>query len=329
MNNWNDWKEAQPQVVPMLVESIKKQRLAHAYLFEGQAGSGTMDLAILLSKSFICQNKQGPNPCLTCLDCTRIDSGNHPDLHKIAPDGQSIKREQVDYLQKEFSYRGVESRQKVYIVSNADKMTGTAANTLLKFLEEPQGETLAILLTEQAENVLPTIRSRTQHIRFHPPLKEEIVKQLMENGIDQKHSSFLAELTENKEAALRLTEDDWSFQARGVVLQLMHELYTRPDQAIITLAEKWLPLMKERIHQEMGLEMMTLWLRDLLYIRVGKQGELVYSDFYDSYKELSLSTSQRLITLSLAKVMEAKSQLSANVAVQLVMERLLFTIQEG
>ncbi|MFB4214148.1 DNA polymerase III subunit delta' [Shouchella sp. JSM 1781072] len=329
MRLWKDWVEAQPQVVPMLVESIKKQRLAHAYLFEGQAGSGTMDLAMLLAKRFLCENSQGENPCLRCVDCTRIDTGNHPDLHRIFPDGQSIKREQIDYLQKEFSYRGMESRKKVYIVFDADKMTSTAANTLLKFLEEPQGETLAMLITEQASNVLPTIRSRSQHLRFQPPLKEEIMHQLVEHGIEQKHSHFLAELTENKEMAIRLIEDDWSFQARSVVLQLMYELYTRPDQATITLAEKWLPLMKERIHQEMGLEMMILWLRDLLYTKVEKQGELVYSDFYERYKELSLSTSQRLISLSLTKVMEAKSQLSANVAIQLVMERLLFTIQEG
>ncbi|GAF14334.1 DNA polymerase III delta prime subunit [Bacillus sp. JCM 19046] len=329
METWNDWKEAQPQVVPMLLSSIKKNRMAHAYIFEGQAGSGKQSIAQLMAKSYFCTNKDGYEPCLTCSNCNRIESGNHPDVHVIEPEGQSIKKEQIEFLQKEFAYRSVETSAKIYVINDANKMTVSAANSLLKFLEEPQGETLALLLTEQPAQLLPTIKSRSQQLRFLPPTNERLAKQLMNDGVDKNHAYFLAELTGNKEAALQLTDADWSFQARSVVLQLMHELYTRPDQAAMTLVDKWIPLMGNRLQQETGLEMIVLWLRDLLYTQVGKQGNLIFSDCQKQFDEIALLTSQRVISQSLANVLEAKRQLSANVSIQLVMERLLFTIQEG
>ncbi|WP_367579297.1 DNA polymerase III subunit delta' [Shouchella patagoniensis] len=329
MQSWNKWQEAQPQVVPLLISSLKKNRLAHAYLFEGQAGSGKQAIALLMAQSFFCQYRNGAEPCLECTDCIRIKNGNHPDIHQIRPDGQSIKKEQIEYLQKEFSYRGMESSSKVYIVSHVDKMTASAANSLLKFLEEPQGQTIAMLLTEQGGSILPTIRSRAQQLRFLPPTKERVAAQLVDLGFDQGHANFLASLTGNQEEAQALAEADWSFQARNVVLQLMHELYTRPDSAMLTLTDKWLPLMKDRQQQEMGLEMIVLWLRDLLYTQVGKQGELVYAGNKKQFDEIALSTSQRVVSQSMAYVLEAKRRLNANVSIQLVMERLLFTIQEG
>ncbi|MFX3864258.1 DNA polymerase III subunit delta', partial [Streptococcus suis] len=90
------------------------------------------------------------------------DSGNHPDVHWIEPDGQSIKKGQIEALQEEFSKTGVESNQKLYIIRHADKMTNNAANSLLKFLEEPHRGTTAVLLTEQYHRMLPTIISRCQ-----------------------------------------------------------------------------------------------------------------------------------------------------------------------
>src|SRR5690606_36803569 len=104
---------------------------------------------------------------MNCTQCKRIQSGNHPDVHIIKPDGQSIKIEQISFLQKEFTYTGLESNRKVYIIEEADKMTVNAANRLLKFLEEPNQETVAILITSQIGKMLDTIVSRCQRITFH------------------------------------------------------------------------------------------------------------------------------------------------------------------
>ena len=96
-------------------------------------------------------------PCEECINCKRINHGNHPDIHIVEPDGLSIKKQQIHQLQEEFSKTGVESNQKLYMIYHADKMTVNAANSLLKFLEEPHEQTYAVLITEQPQKMLPTI----------------------------------------------------------------------------------------------------------------------------------------------------------------------------
>ncbi len=85
----------------------------------------------------------------------------------VAPDGASIKIEQIRELQKEFAYRATASGTKIYMLYHADKMTVQAANSLLKFLEEPTSRVVAILITENGNALLPTIQSRAQWIQFH------------------------------------------------------------------------------------------------------------------------------------------------------------------
>ncbi|SDC73765.1 DNA polymerase III subunit delta' [Shouchella lonarensis] len=326
---WQDLEMAQPRVVPFLIASLKKDRLSHAYLFNGPAGSGKSAMAIYMAKRFLCRQATGVDPCQVCKDCMRIDHGNHPDLHKMTVDKQTIKKEQVTALQKEFSYRGMESQKKVYIIHDVDKMTASAINSLLKFLEEPTQGTLAILLTENREAVLSTLLSRTQQINFLAPSHENMVAQWMKAGVEERHAHFLAALTGNTALIKEVTDGDWSFQARGVVLQLMKEVYLKRDHAFLTLSDKWLPLLKERFQQQLGLEMIFLWLKDFLYMKIGKEKGLVYVDQLQVFAQIARSTSTQQISRGVEHVMEAKRHLNANVPIQLVMERLLFKIQEG
>jgi DNA polymerase-3 subunit delta' len=135
MKTWAEMETIQPLVTKMLTNGLKRDRISHAYLFQGSKGTGKRALSTLLTKSLFCKSTKSYEPCQTCTDCQRIDSGNHPDVHWISPEGQSIKKEQILHLQKEFTYTGLESNQKVYVINYADRMTTNAANRLLKFLE--------------------------------------------------------------------------------------------------------------------------------------------------------------------------------------------------
>ncbi|KMJ56343.1 DNA polymerase III subunit delta' [Bacillus sp. LL01] len=329
MESWIELKKKQPKVVQLLQRSLSKNRLAHAYLFEGSKGIGKKRVAIQLAKSFLCKEREGAEPCQVCVDCKRIDHGNHPDVHMIEPDGLSIKKQQVEHLQKEFTYRGVESGKKVYLVSEADKMTASAANSLLKFLEEPPAPTLAILMTERAGNVLPTIQSRSQQLSFSPLSKEIFINLLEKEGNTKALSTLIASLTSSYEEAIALIESDWIAQARSVVIQLNEELYERPHQVFLTIQDKWIPTFKERRELELGLDMILLWLRDLLYTQVGKTDQLVFVDQQMLLEQQALSSSQEKTSQNMSFVLEAKRHLSANVNPQLVMEKLFFSIQEG
>src|SRR5690625_2957562 len=115
--DWSQFSKTQPLASKIMVNSILKNRLSHAYLIQGERGTGKKTLATLLTMTLFCEQKDGANPCNLCHSCRRIHSQNHPDVHWIEPDGASIKNEQIDYLRKEFTYSGVESTRKVYVIT--------------------------------------------------------------------------------------------------------------------------------------------------------------------------------------------------------------------
>ncbi|MDG5789962.1 DNA polymerase III subunit delta' [Evansella sp. AB-P1] len=327
--SWEKLQSTQSNVVKMLSNSLKKDRLAHAYLFEGPRGSGKKDVAKVLAKSLFCMNKNGINPCLLCVHCKRIDSGNHPDVHFISTEGQAIKVDQIRHLKKEFSFRGVESEKKVYIVEDAEKMTVNAANSILKFLEEPDGMAVAILMTTQYHRILKTIVSRSQVLSFAPLIPERLVKKLVEEGINEGDARIVSQITYDLEEGIQLCQDNWIADARSKVIQLIDEIYLRPKYAFITLQEGWMTFFKEKKDMQLGLDLLMIWYRDVLRFQVGHHEQLVYIDQQNKLQDQSLKISQRKLGSNLQAVMNAKRRLDANTAPQLLMEQLLLRLQEG
>lgn len=173
----------------------------------------------------------GVKPCESCQNCKRIQSGNHPDLHLVQPDGQSIKKAQVQALQEEFTKAGVESHRKMYIILHADKMTVNAANSLLKFLEEPNRETMAVLITEQSHKMLDTIISRCQMLSFQPLQPQSLEQQLLQEGVSQDLARLLSNLTNNLAEALELSRNDQFAESRAKVIKLYEVLHQRKEHA--------------------------------------------------------------------------------------------------
>ena len=123
-----------------------------------------------------CQNPDDQGfPCGVCNECRRIIEKEHPDVVEIEPDGQSIKVDQVRFLKSEFSKSAVEGNQKVFIIFAAETMTTSAANSLLKFIEEPVGNTVAFLITSNRNlisNNSVAIASSRISTNFKSQLKE-------------------------------------------------------------------------------------------------------------------------------------------------------------
>lgn len=104
--------QMQPLVYQQLQRSFEHGRLAHAYLFEGEKGTGKHEVGIWLAQHLYCTNMNNQQPCGRCNNCQRIKNQEHPDVLVLAPDGQSIKVDQIRRLQTEFSRSGYESRKK-------------------------------------------------------------------------------------------------------------------------------------------------------------------------------------------------------------------------
>ncbi|MGM7724496.1 DNA polymerase III subunit delta' [Metabacillus sp. Hm71] len=327
--NWQDLASYQPRVMKLLANSIQKNRLAHAYLFEGKKGTGKKEIGFLLAKSFFCENLHGFEPCENCRNCKRIQSGNHPDVHLVEPDGLSIKKGQIQALQEEFSKSGVESNKKLYMIIHADKMTVNAANSLLKFLEEPNANTIAILITEQYHKMLNTILSRCQLLSFQPLQPKSIEESLTQSGVPKQFAALIAQLTNDQEAALEIAQDDWFAQARLKVIKLYEMVSERNGQAPIFVHTEWMSHFNDKEKQDTGLDLLLYIYKDVLSIQLGMNEQVIFQDVIQKLKQHALQMTQRSVTEKMTSILEAKKRLHANVNPQLMMEQLVLTLQEG
>ncbi len=166
------------QIKKELERSILENKISHSYMFVGIEGIGKQMIAKEFARVALCTNEQEKG-CQQCKSCIEFMSHNHPDFLYIEPDGNSIKIEQIRYLQRKIQEKPIISDKKVYIINDADKMTTEAQNCLLKTLEEPPEYGIIILIGSNENAFLNTIKSRCMKIAFQP-IGEKEIKQYME-----------------------------------------------------------------------------------------------------------------------------------------------------
>ena len=162
-------------------DAIINGTLAHAYIMEGAEGSGKRTFAREIAAALACQNrnKSGfPLPCGVCSSCVKIAGENSADVTYLAPEGASISVDAIRAMRSDMYLSSSEEEKKVYIIDKAETLTPQAQNALLIVLEEPPTDSLIFLLTDRADSLLPTIRSRASTIRMHLLSKEEMVNAL-------------------------------------------------------------------------------------------------------------------------------------------------------
>lgn len=195
----------QTDAMRLLVNSFERNKMVHAYLLDGEPGSGTLDACIYMAKKLICKHKDAP--CMKCSDCKKIDSLSHLDLVFIEPISDMIKKEQISLLIQELSTSSMDSGIKVYIIKEAEKMNNAAANSLLKFLEEPHFNHYVFLTTTNFKRILPTITSRSQVIHFKPVPRIYLLEKLSDCGIEQDIGYVVSYLTSEFEMAMKYIEE--------------------------------------------------------------------------------------------------------------------------
>lgn len=156
----------------LVLETARRGDLHHSLILHGPAPAVLFETAVGIARALVCLNGTTGDDCAACL---RVMRGNHPDVHlvRIPEDRKLISAEQVRDVVSEASLRPYEGRWKVFIVEKADATSVTAANALLKTLEEPSGNTVFMLLTRTPDLLLPTIRSRSQSIYIGPVAKRQ------------------------------------------------------------------------------------------------------------------------------------------------------------
>lgn len=271
--------KGQNRVVDALKRSISVNRVAHAYLFEGPDGCGRRSTARALIQALFCKEPVNGDACNICSSCIKLLSGNHPDLNLLQPlpDKRDITIEQVRELQQILSLRPFESIRKGCIIEPAERMNEKSSNALLKTLEEPPGNAIIILLANQADRLLSTIRSRCQHLRFSP-LGTDVVKEiLLEHGADQSKAAKLASLSEGSmERALSLDgESDLSDRER--LLSFMTKISSARIGTVFDQSES---LASGREEALQSFKLIISMLRDMMIIRSSASQDISNSFLY-------------------------------------------------
>lgn len=194
-------RDCQPLQFERFVHILEQGQLNHAYLFSGNFGS--LEMALFLSKSLFCSEKTGIFPCEKCRNCKLIEQEEFPDVTIIKPLNQVIKTERIRELVGQFSQSGIENQRQVFIIEQAEKMHVNAANSLLKVIEEPQSEIYIFFLTDDEEQMLPTIRSRTQIFQFKKQVST-LMSRLEEDGLVKNKAKLLAQFSQSQTEADKL-----------------------------------------------------------------------------------------------------------------------------
>ncbi|MCT4593656.1 MAG: AAA family ATPase [Anaeromicrobium sp.] len=315
------------RTIDKLKETIKKDKVAHGYIIDGPIGSGKKSIGKAFAKGILCSSFSG-DCCNVCSSCLKIESDNHPDLIYIYPDGKSIKNHQIESLQQEIIRKPYESEKKIFIINDADSMTGSAQNRLLKTLEEPPAYAVIIMLSTNSNRFLPTILSRIQLLklnRIHSNLIEKFISKKYD--IHGNEAKIYAKLSNGIVGrAIELKESEDFNIKREETIDILEKLICKDPLKFFDGIDFF---SKYKDSVEEILDMMLYWFRDLILIKETDCNDfLINIDKVSQLQEHRYKLESSSLVEIIEKIEESKKDLRAHVNYQLTIENMLLCIQE-
>jgi DNA polymerase-3 subunit delta' len=196
----------------------ESQEMTHAWLFTGPPGSGRSSAAVAFACALICSN----DGCGTCIDCRAAKAGTHSDVEIIRTEGLSIKIEEIRELLTRVAWAPAMGGWRVVVMEDADRLTESAANALLKAIEEPGNRTVWLLCAPTLHDVLPTIRSRCRHLQLVTPSTKDVAEVLVNReGISPAMADYAARASQGHIGRARyLASDETIRNRRNTIIKL-------------------------------------------------------------------------------------------------------------
>lgn len=248
----DDYKDGQVIFYNVLSIAIKNNKISHAYLFENKGNDKYIEIILSFVKAILCPNNYFNNEkCGECLQCLRIENGNYPEIKIIKPEGMWIKKEQLMDLQEAFNKTAIEGSKRIYIILECEKLNKQAANSILKFLEEPNDGIIALLVTNNKDLVLDTIKSRCQDI-------------------------------------LILADNEVNFDSLMIndVLDFIRVLENKKKDTIIYAKPLWLTKFKDRNSFIKAIDIMIYFYNDVLLFKLGCDLKY-FNNYYDDVTNIN------------------------------------------
>ena len=277
-----------------LANSIKSNMISHAYMFEGPSGVGKNTMARELAA--------------TLLDMENLF--NSPDYIEITPDGNSIKIAQIRKLQSDILVKPYKS-YKIYVIDEAQKMTVEAQNALLKTLEEPPKYAIIILITNNKESLLDTIKSRCEIIKFTPIPLVEVADYLTQIGVDKNRASLLANFSRGSmQKAIELSESE-DFHIMREEVQKYVETFLTGSMLDIMDIQSSIEKYKDNITNV--LDLLVNYFRDIMMVKENVDSSMIINlDRLVFIKNMSTKITYSQLSKIIDIIEETKNKLRSN-----------------
>lgn len=312
----DEYQTNQKIIYKILKNAIKKDRLSHAYLFETKGNDDAFNMALSFAKYILCPyNYSEKSNCGNCTQCDKITKNIFSELKIIEPDGLWIKKEQLEDLQKEFSYTAVEASKKVYIIKQADRLNPSAANSILKFLEEPEPNIIAILLVDNLYQVMDTIISRCQIINFNKNINIKNLDYI--NKI--KHLVKVPEFDqENQEEIIKEKIDS--------IIKFINNIEIKKLDSIIYTKKLFHDIFKEKNEVIFAFDIIILYYKDLINEKINRDKEI----FIDiNTNQITSNNTLQALNKKLLILVNTKDKINYNANTNLLIDKLIIELVGG
>ena len=318
------------EIIQYIQNAVTEDKVSHAYILNGEKGSGKKMLAGLFAQTLQCE-KGGAEPCYECHSCKQAVSGNHPDIIWVTHEKpNSISVDDIrEQLINDITIKPYSSAYKIYIIPDANKMTEQAQNALLKTIEEPPEYAVILLITENSKNLLDTIQSRCITLNTRPLTKAEIKEYLIKNlQMDEDQADIAAAFCQgNVGKAIHFSSDQNFQEMKAETLSLLKQIDKMDVPEIMQQIKSF---SQRKSSMDDYLDLMLLWYRDVLMFKITKDTNiLLYREEYKAISEQACIHNYQKIENIIKAIDNAKVRLAANVNFDITIELLLLTIKEN
>ena len=317
-----------PRIKRLLQRAVAEDRIHQGLIFAGPRGVGKHQFALALAQALNCRRPLAGDACGTCDQCIKIAAREHIDVETIAADGQFIKIPQMREMAEKANYRPYDGRRRVYLLDDAERLNLSAANSILKVLEEPPDSTQLVLVTSKPYALLQTIRSRCQMLSFAPLTAVELETFLNENyKRPAEENRLLARLTRGSIG--RALEIDLGIyrEQRAQMAELIESVIITRDTMKMMQAAEHLAKKLEREEFERHLDALLVLLEDIFHLKLGEAGQtLTNADIAPRLERIAEATTLEQIADWVERIERVMQGMGRNLNRLLAMEEMLLAL---